>query len=397
MHLNNIRHRLPIARILVGIGATTLGLLVLRPALNVEAHKAVTSRYTYNDHVFPILRDKCGRCHVEGGPAPMSLLSYKENAGGAAAWAESIREMLVFEAMPPWYVDPAGPPVRNTHAITAREIDVLVTWAAGGTPEGDLTRKPAPVALSDRWSFGQPDATVQMEQEHTIPAGVQEETKDFTLATNLSETKWIRAVDLRPGAPSAVRQAMIGIEKGPVLAVWEPGDEVTPAPSGTAFRLPAGAKLNLRVRYKKSWRDEQKEVADRSTVGLYFTDEPLSGREIQGFAVNGPTPGNETPDARTFAGSMTGAGRVLGVRPLLDQPYTVVDVQALLQNGRRVPLLKLRSARPEWPRRYWLTDPIELPAGTKIEVSATPAPADEGPLAPPVKYPLQVALDLVPQ
>ena len=88
---------------------------------------------------------------------------------------------------------------------------------------------------------------------------------------------------------------------------------------------------------------------------------------------------------------------MLAVRPLLDQPYTAVDVLAQLQNGRKVPLLKLRAARPEWPRRYWLTDPIELPSGARIEVSVTPAPPDEGPLAPPVKYPLQVALDLIPQ
>ena len=66
----------------------------------VDAHKAITSKYTYNDDVFPILRDKCGSCHVDGGAAPMSLLTYNDD-GGAVAWAESIREMLIAEAMPP--------------------------------------------------------------------------------------------------------------------------------------------------------------------------------------------------------------------------------------------------------------------------------------------------------
>jgi len=80
---------------------------------SLDAHKPITSKYTYNDDVYPILRDKCGRCHAEGGPAPMSLLRYSIDAGGAAAWAESIRENLVSEAMPPWYVDPTGPAVKN--------------------------------------------------------------------------------------------------------------------------------------------------------------------------------------------------------------------------------------------------------------------------------------------
>ena len=94
---------------------------------SVHAHKAVTSKYTYTEEVFPILRDKCGRCHAEGGAAPMSLLSYKDGSGGAVAWAESIREMLVSQAMPPWYADPAGPAVKNNHSLTPRELDVLVT------------------------------------------------------------------------------------------------------------------------------------------------------------------------------------------------------------------------------------------------------------------------------
>src|SRR3954465_294045 len=103
---------------------------VVAAAGTIDAHKAVTSKYTYNKDVFPILRDKCGRCHVDGGAAPMSLLTYNENGVGAFAWAESMRENLTAEAMPPWYVDPTGPAVKNAPQLTARELDVLITWAA---------------------------------------------------------------------------------------------------------------------------------------------------------------------------------------------------------------------------------------------------------------------------
>ena len=40
-----------------------------------DEHKEKTSPFTYNNEIFPLLRDKCGRCHVDGGPAPMSLIS----------------------------------------------------------------------------------------------------------------------------------------------------------------------------------------------------------------------------------------------------------------------------------------------------------------------------------
>ena len=85
-----------------------------------------------------------------------------------------------------------------------------------------------------------------------------------------------------------VRDAVISLENGPVLAAWAPGYDATAAPNGTAFKVPAGAKLHLKIHYKKSWLDEQNAKSDQSTIGLYFTDAPLSGRSIESLEVKGP-------------------------------------------------------------------------------------------------------------
>jgi hypothetical protein len=168
------------------------------------------------------------------------------------------------------------------------------------------------------------------------------------------------------------------------------------APNGAAFKLPAGAKIRLEMFYKKSYLDEQNAVADRSSVGLYFTDAPVSGREIQSVTFPGPA-GSEGQNERTTSATFAAAGRIVAVRPALDQPYVSVKIDAVIPNGRRIPLLWLRSARPEWRRRYWLVEPIELPSGSKIEVRATPFPSDAE-LPRPVKvYPFQIALEFVPQ
>jgi hypothetical protein len=206
--------------------------------------------------------------------------------------------------------------------------------------------------------------------------------------------KWVRAVDLLPET-SIVRRATISLDGGPVLAVWEPGDEAVAAPGGTAFRIPAGANLHLQIAYKKNYLDEQQTKTDNSTIGLYLTEEPLSGKSIQSFAVDGPS--SQGNDALNFSSTLTSAGRVLALRPLVDQPYLSVDIAAVSASGRRVPLLKLRGIRPEWPRRYWLTDPVELPAGTKVEVKLVPGDPNSGPLLATVKSPLQIGLDFVPQ
>ncbi len=54
---------------------------VLLLALPVDAHKGITSKYNYNEDVFPILNQRCGKCHVAGGVAPMSLLSGTSPSG----------------------------------------------------------------------------------------------------------------------------------------------------------------------------------------------------------------------------------------------------------------------------------------------------------------------------
>jgi hypothetical protein len=227
-----------------------------------------------------------------------------------------------------------------------------------------------------------------------MPASQTEETRDFVISTGLGQQRWLKAVDLLPGAPEIVRNAAISLENGQVLAVWTPGDDLISAPAGTAFRLPAGAKLHVQIHYKKQWQNEGKEIKDRSTVGLYFTTPPVSGREIQTLPINGP---KETASAPTFSGTLSTRALIVAVRPSLDRVYGAVTVQAVTPAGARVPLLKLRTPRPEWRRRYWLAQPVELPASSRIEVIATPPSAFVDLSGAPLTkaYPLEVALDFV--
>jgi hypothetical protein len=130
---------------------------------------------------------------------------------------------------------------------------------------------------------------------------------------------------------------------------------MTPAPSGTAFKVPANAVLKVAVHYRKNWQDEQVAKADRTRIGLYTTDEPVSGTGISTLQV-------------TETIRLTAPARILAIRPLLDQPLEAVAVEATLPSGRKVSLLNLRAARPGWARRYWLGEPVELPAGTSVSV-----------------------------
>ena len=384
----------------VGAACALAALIVAFNGKTTEAHKGITSKYNYNEHVFPILRERCGSCHYAGGPAPMSLVDYI----AAVPWAESIREALIAQKMPPWYADPMGPAVKGGHALPTKELDILLSWVVGGTPRadektfifGDVQGVSSPTfeGPANDWAAGAPDIKIQAD-EFSLAAGKVEDEASFTLTTGLKEDTWVRAVDLLPGDRSMVRDAIISLENGPVLAAWAPGHQAIGAPNGTAFKLPAGAKLSLKVHYKKNWNDEQNVKTDRSTVGLYVTDAPLSGRSIEGMSLAyGEGNGN---GERKFAGTLKSSARIVALRPSFDQPYATVNIDAVAPSGRRVNLMRLRAAQPQWYRRYWLQEPIEVPAGSKLEVTAVPAPPDEFGIPVPKRYPLAVDVDYVAQ
>ena len=122
--------------------------------------------------------------------------------------------------------------------------------------------------------------------------------------------------DLIPGTASIVRDAVISIENGPVLALWEPGSEKR-LPPGAAFRLPPGSKIHLQIHCKKNFNQEQSAVSDKSTVGLYFTDPPGSGRELQSFTIDPPKAANRS------------RSQIVAVRPRLDRPYASLIIEAI--------------------------------------------------------------------
>ena len=73
------------------VAVVALVLLVLALAPSGIAHKGITSKYTYNADVYPVFLNRCGRCHIDGGVGPMSLLKYED----AFPWAESLRAELL--------------------------------------------------------------------------------------------------------------------------------------------------------------------------------------------------------------------------------------------------------------------------------------------------------------
>jgi hypothetical protein len=233
----------------------------------IEAHKGVTSRFTFNAEVYPVFLNRCGGCHVDGGVAPMSLLKYED----AFPWAESIRTELI-EA-------DSGDPhdfVKAAHRdLDARDLDIILDWATGGTPEGDKEKSPAAIAFKNEWTK-KPALELQVAEPFHMAADVMDAAKEFTITPSLSEPKDLAALDVLPGNPAIVRQVVVSIRPADgqmqTIGTWTPRQLPAPIALKPAVRLAPGTDLVMRIHYKKTWKFEGQALSDQSTIGLFFAN-----------------------------------------------------------------------------------------------------------------------------
>jgi hypothetical protein len=233
-----------------------------------DAHKAITSKYTYNADVQPIFVNRCGHCHIAGGVGPMSLVTYEE----AFPWAESLRaELLDAEG------GEAGDFVTAAHRdLSARELDVILDWAVGGTPEGDGGPTVKLVSLKNQWAGEAPDLVLRPDVAFQIPGDTMEVTHEFVLPSGLGRERKISAIDLLPGVPAVVRDAIISLRApgaaASVLGRWIPRQFPAAVAVTPGSLIPPGSELLARIHYKKTWKYEGQPIADQSAIGIYFAD-----------------------------------------------------------------------------------------------------------------------------
>ena len=369
------------------LGATVALVAVGGQIEETETHTPIASRWNYNEHLFPIFRDNCGSCHREGGIAPMSLVSYQS----AYPWAQSIREEVLGLRMPPWKAEDGFGDFRNGHALPAHEMDMILEWSSGGYPQGPRALRPEPPSVPDEWPLGAPDLELEVPEAFTLDAGTNELVRYFVLPAGTTEERFVTGADVMPGAGAVVRDVAIYIDatgtaraldaedEGPgfgeaegqdfpataPLALWSPGRQSV-RQDDTARRLPAGADIVARVHYKKTWITEYEEFIDRSRIGLYLGDE--SDQTVESMLLSSPERTNEL--TLTFSQEVREEVSALAILPEVAIEARDVRVVAVTPDGIRVPMLFLREPDTAWPTRYWFDAPIELPAGSTIEVDA---------------------------
>ncbi len=349
-----------------------------------SSHEPITTKVMFNKEVIRILERNCLGCHAPNKiKADISLTTYEE----ARPWAKAIKEEVLEKRMMPFQAVKGYGRFQHDYILTQRDTELLVSWIEGGAPRGDIKDYPAQqidkLIKGDAWTLGDPDLVLQA-QETKIAAEGDDETVCFVLPTNLKEARTLSAVDFQPGngtvvngasihafstkpIPPNVRMSLCG-RIGETLSVWVPGQVATRFPESAGRRLKAGEELILQIRYHKTGEA----TTDRSRVALYFAKETAtkSLRTEAITPVSVTVPANAENHQIKASMTVTTSAEAISIRPLLFPFAKSVEATAYRPDGTVEVLIVAKGYRYDWQPAYFFKQPVSLPRGTRIEVTA---------------------------
>jgi hypothetical protein len=280
----------------------------------------------------------------------MSLLDYQE----AVPWANAIKLALLERRMPPFLPDGDGGPFRDARELSALELDTLVDWAVGSTPEGEPAESEDAGAPESPPS---PDLVLRPPEDIVLEESASEKSVCLVLPTALESPQRVGAVEVLPGTPSLLRRATILVggscSDGEPLATWLPDRGRVSFPPGFARELPASSSLALELLYEKGWGQEGKRLTDRTALGLWFSKHAAAALTVliagRGLPVKSPV-------------------RLIALYPSMGDEAPL-RVEAVAPDGSTRLLLAIERFDAAWREKYFFREPIPLPAGSALRSS----------------------------
>lgn len=352
----------------LAVGVAVAGYQLLRPESVAARHVPITTKIVFNREIAQVFQRKCFQCHTEGNNA-VPLTTYKE----ARPWAVAIKEEILEKRMPPWGAASGYGHFANDMSLTGREISLILSWADGGAPSGvllvDEDKPPVFIPPLNSWEQGSPDAVVTVAKNVKIAPESPFKIERFDVDTGLKQPKWLRALQMNPPDRRAIRYAAVyEARTGRWLGTWTPSSQVSAMPAGSGVQLPAAAKLIVEIGYRGGYE----EASGAGELGLYFFEKPpaqtSTAIEIAPPALTLP-PGKKSERLRAET-TIKAASTVASMWPRLGPGAKSLEVSAILPDGSVEPMLWVNSYRAEWPAPYILKEPLSLPAGTRLLMTA---------------------------
>jgi tetratricopeptide (TPR) repeat protein len=256
---------------------------------------AAAESVTYYGQIAPIVLRDCAPCHRPGESGPFSLLTYADVKKRAA----QIVKVTSSRFMPPWLPESGYGEFKEERRLTDAQIKLFEEWVKQGTPAGTPGKGADAPQFSDGWLMGQPDLVLRSSKPYTVPADAGETFWNFIMPMPITSTRWVRAIEIRPGNPRVFHHANVILDRShaarrresapgsgfPGMDVifeeesfepdgqflsWKPGGNPVVEPDGMAWRADPGMDLILNVHLKPTGKEE----TVTPLIGVYFTDKP---------------------------------------------------------------------------------------------------------------------------
>jgi hypothetical protein len=167
---------------------------------------------------------------------------------------------------------------------------------------------------------------------------------------------------------------------GAFLGGWAPGNTPRFTPPGAAMKIPANSYLVLQVHYHKNGKPQR----DRTRVGLHFAKEPIRQqiRSLPVLNVNMQIPPGAERHEVTASQRISTDITALGVIPHMHLLGREIKVTATLRDGTAKPMVWIKDWDFNWQETYAFKEPLKLPAGTRIDITAYYDNSEKNPFNP---------------
>jgi tetratricopeptide (TPR) repeat protein len=345
---------------------------------------------TFNRDIAPIMFHYCSPCHRPGEAAPFPLLTYQD----AAKFAVQIAVITQRRIMPPWLPAPSDLKFTGDLRLSDQQIALFQSWAEQGAPQGDPRDLPSPPQFTPGWQLGKPDVILRARKPYALPASGSDNYWNFIFTTNFSSTRWVRAIEIRPGEKRVVHHANILVDRlhssraqekhsgdgfpGMELRIesesfdpdshiffWKPGSVPHVEPDGMALRLDPGDDLVLNTHLQPSGKPESIEPS----LGLYFTDKPATQfpvlLELQNDLALDIPPGDadfQVTDELTLPTEV----QLLAIYPHAHYLGKDLLATATLPDGSSKTLIHIPRWDLNWQAVFYYDSSVILPAQTRV-------------------------------
>ena len=369
-----------------------------------------TATPTFTKDIAPIFQAKCESCHRPDSIAPMSLITYEDTYPRRGL----IRDRVATRQMPPWHLDKTVgiKEYKYDRSLSDAQIDTIIRWIDGGAPRGDMKDMPAAIKwpTEQGWNFAsmfgqtEPDLIIRS-TPYTQKAGSQDAWWKPSVPTGITEAKWVRAIEIRPGTVkgrkithhaiarlqqternntdaqadnddnpnnAAASPTSLGTATAGVFMEWAVGKQgEIMRPNSGKLMLP-GSRINWDIHYS----DGKEDVTDVVELGIYFYpkgQEPKYRQYLELWSAGETDIAPNEVKMTSATRVMSRAGRIESMQPHMHLRGQAMMLEAILPgtSQRRI-LTYVNNFNFNWHNSYVYADDAAplLPRGTTIIVTA---------------------------